>query len=695
MTDAQALRHQLRAAGYCPIPLYGKEPPVYNAKKKNNSHRGLADWEQLTAVTPEQIDMWSKIWPDSINTGVLTFNMPVLDIDILNEEAACAIEAHVRERFEERGYVLVRIGKPPKRAIPFRVAMDPFKKFNVSLTAPNGSEGEKIEFLANGAQLVVSGIHPETGKPYSWFGGEPGQIRLEELPDIREDEAHTLIEEIIEILIRDFGYKRAPERPRKSNGAKPHDGGGGGDRDWQTLYENIRTGRDLHNSVRDLASKLIACGTNSGAVVNQLRALMEISAAPKNERWHERVTGIPAAVDSAVAKYGREPGARSSVEPEAAPPPEPKAEPEPAPEPEAESEQPAPPAPRAAKPRHPRFPLATLETITMSIAPNYLVKGILPRVGLGVVWGPPKCGKSFWTFDLVMHIATGRHYRGRPVRKGAVVYLALEGAFGFAGRVEAWRQHHNPPKGTPFYLLAVSVNLIADQKVLIDAIREQVEGGPTIVVVDTLNRALLGDENDSKDMAKFIRAADTIRTTFDCLVLLIHHCGIVGTRPRGHTSLAGADDVQIQIAKDKEGLVVATIEHMKDGPSGAVLANKLESISLGTDIDGDPITSCIITPTSTEAVPPKLPKGADLALEVLRKLLASSIDSIRAPEAANLPADIRLVRQATWREYFYKATPQDNQTAKQKAFVRAHETLLKNKLIDVWDEYIWLSPDKS
>jgi hypothetical protein len=30
-----------------------------------------------------------------------------------------------------------------------------------------------------------------------------------------------------------------------------------------------------------------------------------------------------------------------------------------------------------------------------------------PRVGLILVWGPPKCGKSFWTFDTVMHIALG------------------------------------------------------------------------------------------------------------------------------------------------------------------------------------------------------------------------------------------------------------------------------------------------
>src|SRR5215471_18579865 len=46
--------------------------------------------------------------------------MPALDLDIINEEAARYIESLIDEHFSEMGYVLVRIGKPPKRAIIFR-----------------------------------------------------------------------------------------------------------------------------------------------------------------------------------------------------------------------------------------------------------------------------------------------------------------------------------------------------------------------------------------------------------------------------------------------------------------------------------------------------------------------------------------------------------------------------------------------
>src|SRR5262245_64436803 len=81
-----------------------------------------------------------------------------------------------------------------------------------------------------------------------------------------------------------------------------------------------------------------------------------------------------------------------------------------------------------------RFQVKPFEAIKLSTEPNYRVMGILPRVGLVVMWGPPKCGKSFWVFDLVMHIALGWKYRERKVQQGTVVYLALEGGPGFAAR---------------------------------------------------------------------------------------------------------------------------------------------------------------------------------------------------------------------------------------------------------------------
>jgi hypothetical protein len=69
----------------------------------------------------------------------------------------------------------------------------------------------------------------------------------------------------------------------------------------------------------------------------------------------------------------------------------------------------------------PRLRLIPFDEIKLGTESRYLVKGIIPRFGLVIVWGPPKCGKSFWMFDVAMHVALGWQYRDRRVQQGAAV----------------------------------------------------------------------------------------------------------------------------------------------------------------------------------------------------------------------------------------------------------------------------------
>jgi len=177
-TSATATRLRLLAGGYCPIPVYGKNP----APKA---------WETKTETNQGEIELWATMWPAANNTGILNARNPCLDIDILEPEAAEAVELVVRERFEEAGAILVRFGRSPKRAIFFRTD-EPFKKIAVNLVAPNGDTRQKIEFLGDGQQVVVDGIHPDTGKPYYWHGAALCGTRREDLPYIREAGAGEL-----------------------------------------------------------------------------------------------------------------------------------------------------------------------------------------------------------------------------------------------------------------------------------------------------------------------------------------------------------------------------------------------------------------------------------------------------------------------------------------------------------------------
>jgi AAA domain len=340
------------------------------------------------------------------------------------------------------------------------------------------------------------------------------------------------------------------------------------------------------------------------------------------------------------------------------------------------------------------FTLKPFDTIKLSTRPNYLVKGVLPRTGLAVVWGPPKCGKSFLTYDMMMHVALGWEYRGRRVQQGGVVYCALEGGQGFAARVEAWRCRHlsrYESEPVPFWLLDMPLDLVADHAGLIESIRLQLGDGPppAAIVIDTLNRALMGDENKSDDMAKLIRAADFLRAAFGCLVILVHHCGVAGNRPRGHTSLAGADDVQLAVERNKDdGNITITIEHMKDGDASAPMASKLERVELGNDDDGDPITSCVIVPAELAAKGPKLSKVNRFALDLLQKLIAA--EGVPPPRDSGLPDHVRLYPAGKWRERFNERYPADKRDTKKKAYLRAVLDLQEAELIELWREFVWL-----
>ena len=147
----------------------------------------------------------------------------------------------------------------------------------------------------------------------------------------------------------------------------------------------------------------------------------------------------------------------------------------------------------------------------------------------------------------------------------------------------------------PFYLVPDALDLIADAQALVASIRATLdETKPLLVVLDTLNRSLAGNENDPKDMAAYIKAADMIREAFGCAVLIVHHCGTEGKRPRGHTSLTGACDAQLAVRRTPDGTIITTVEWMKDGPEGETITSTLHVVTVGIDQDGEDITSCVV-----------------------------------------------------------------------------------------------------
>jgi hypothetical protein len=288
IAEASALRLKLVRLGYTPLPLFAKVP----AMKK---------WQEVANVSREMIAMWAKTWPTARNTGILTKHTPGLDLDIYNQPAAIACEDCVRERCEERGPIMVRIGRPPKRLIVFRT-LDAFPKITANFV---GERGEKVELLAAGQQFVAHGMHP-AGQPYRWHGGEPWTTAHDDLPYLHPEGAQQLVADVVKILTSEFGYQSVRSATHcgltVGNGRAAGNNTGGEDR-WLKLIANIIAGNSLHDSIRDLAGMLVASGMTAGAATHLLAALVELSEVPHDARWDARYRDVPRAIDSAVQKF--------------------------------------------------------------------------------------------------------------------------------------------------------------------------------------------------------------------------------------------------------------------------------------------------------------------------------------------------------------------------------------------------------
>jgi hypothetical protein len=106
------------------------------------------------------------------------------------------------------------------------------------------------------------------------------------------------------------------------------------------------------------------------------------------------------------------------------------------------------------------FTLLRMSAVELSTASRCIVEDLIPREGLVLVWGPPKCGKAFWTFDLVAHVALGRAYGERRVDLGSVVYIAAEGEHGIKTRTVAFRQERvSAGDDPPFFLITTALDL--------------------------------------------------------------------------------------------------------------------------------------------------------------------------------------------------------------------------------------------
>jgi AAA domain/Bifunctional DNA primase/polymerase, N-terminal len=673
MADAYDVNaQQLVAGGYFPLPIGPgtKKPQLFVPSL--NKFQDMRGWA-LPHRRPE-----TSGHPGAgvgVRLGKQTDGTYVVALDWDDDEAAVgAMDTFPSTVTKEgaRGYTAFYKSTHPVPTRDFRV---------------NGRMA--VQVLSDGRQTVVPPtIHPDTGRAYTWTSEfDLYNVPVTELPALPDDYVT-----LIEAVLRPLGYEPEPEKPVSGNG---HDADA--DNPFQEL--NTLALKNLPLWVPDL--QLYGCRRCCGRY-----ASYEAVAT-----WRPSSTGRPVEqrkhnlkiIGRGIKDFGTNQGyspidlvmrARGCERPEAMTWLEERVRPDKGPAIDfdalAKSRKVEEPKPTDQPQKNYKFQLVRFNDLRLEDEVDYLVEGMIPRRGIAVLWGKKKSLKSFILLDMVLHVARGQPWYERSVTQGHVVYCAFEGGHGYGKRWEALRSEYQlEDELVSMQLLRVNANLITDHKILIRDIRGQVKekfGDVTLVtvVLDTLNKSLHGSENKDVDMAAYVRAAEAIRDAFDCIVIIVHHCGWDESRPRGHSSLGGAVDAELSAVRDSEhgDLVTVEVQAMRDGPEGARVVGRRKVVEVGVDRNGRPITTVVIehvdddggdTPTIKRVPWPASLKVFYRAL--LEALLGFGFDH-RITDGPTVKAvDVEYVSEIFCKTYVVKSepdsTPREVRKARANAFSRA------------------------
>ena len=244
-----------------------------------------------------------------------------------------------------------------------------------------------------------------------------------------------------------------------------------------------------------------------------------------------------------------------------------------------------------------RFTPEPIYSVSQHPPMEWLIKGIVPRAALGVLYGASGSGKTFVALDFAFSIAMGRDWRGHRTTQAKVIIIAAEGGSGLGKRAEAYARLHNFDLRDVqnLHVITAAPNFLESDDISEVLAEIKAVGGAEFLIIDTLAQVTPGaNENTSEDMGRALANINLLHEQLGCMVEVVHHAGKdLSKGSRGWSGLKGAADVQHEVSRHENGEREILIEKMKDGEDGVRFGFKLEVVDLGVDLDGDPITSCV------------------------------------------------------------------------------------------------------
>jgi len=262
---------------------------------------------------------------------------------------------------------------------------------------------------------------------------------------------------------------------------------------------------------------------------------------------------------------------------------------------------------------------------------KWIIKEWLAAHCVAMIFGPSGAGKSFIALDMACSIAAGIPWQGIKTKPGVVVYLAGEGNYGIRKRIASWAIEHNTKQLDNLLISNRPIDLDSPRAAaeVIKLVRSITQDPISLLVVDTVNNHMSGDENAAKDVRAMVNSCSTASSALGATTVFIHHTGVSETaqgRERGSSAWRGGLDFSIYVSRTTDKFIKIEAKKVKDDKEPEPIYGTLKPVALGwKDEDGEEISGAVFSMTKDYEVKEKS-KESDYSRD-LKIFISSWIES--------------------------------------------------------------------
>jgi hypothetical protein len=195
----------------------------------------------------------------------------------------------------------------------------------------------------------------------------------------------------------------------------------------------------------------------------------------------------------------------------------------------------------------------TLDDIAELEPPDWLIEGLIPRSAKAIIFGESGHYKSIHAVDLFCRAAHGMDYHGLETAACPVCFIANEDAYGLAvHHVQGWHRYYGKPTGRVIVSPGnTKLDTPEDVQRAIDSARDAFGEERAAFVIDTWDRSLNGDQNQTTDVNPALTGLDALVSAGAATVTISHSPWSAKDRTKGSVTFWANHDARLKAEKDE------------------------------------------------------------------------------------------------------------------------------------------------